>query len=145
MESHIREILEISNKLASLGESLKDHLIAAMLLASLSDSYEPLIAAIESRPENELTLDFVKSKLIDDYRRRKENSKINDCSGTVMKSISKVRSNTGKSNFNCFFCKNEGHLKRDSPKYRKWMKKQLSKELANIKKKRQKMKITVYC
>ena len=93
-----------------------------MLLASFPDSYEPLIAVIESRPENELTLDFVKSKLIDDYRRRKENSKITDCSETVMKSISKVRSNTEKSNFNCFFCKEKGHLKRVFPKYKEWKK-----------------------
>ena len=64
MKNHI--IFEIQNKLASLGENLKDHLLAAMLLANFTESIS----------ETELTIDFVISKLIDDYRWRKDYFKI---------------------------------------------------------------------
>lgn len=69
MEDHISEILDLVNKLAALGKTMKDNLIAAILLSSLPDSYSVLITGLESRKED-LTLELVKGKLIDEYMRR---------------------------------------------------------------------------
>lgn len=60
MEEHVNKMLTLVEKLTALGEELKDHMIVAMLLSSLPESYSTLITALESRPEAELTLDLVK-------------------------------------------------------------------------------------
>lgn len=50
-------MLDLVNKLAGLRETLKDNLVAAMLLSSLLDSYGALITGLENRLEDDLTLD----------------------------------------------------------------------------------------
>lgn len=70
MEIHIATMQELVDKLTALGDEIKDHLIVAILLSSLPDSYSTLITALESRPEEELTLNMVKGKLIDEHKRR---------------------------------------------------------------------------
>ena len=59
-------------KLAALGQELPNNLMAAMLLGSLPESYETFVTALESRFEGDFTLNLVKGKLIDEYKRRKE-------------------------------------------------------------------------
>lgn len=71
MEEHVMTMQDLIDKLTTLGEEIKEHLFVAMLLSSLPESYGTLITALESRPEEELTLNFVTGKLIDEYRRRK--------------------------------------------------------------------------
>jgi len=72
MEIHINLMLNIVDELAALGEVLKDKLIIAMLLSSLPESYSTLVTALETRAEDELTLQLVKGKLIDESKRRKD-------------------------------------------------------------------------
>ena len=43
-----------------------------MLLCGLPDEYETLITALEARDEDELTLEYVKIKLVDAYERKKD-------------------------------------------------------------------------
>ena len=71
MEDHIVKMENLVDNLTALGEELKDHLVVAMLLSSLPESYGILITALESRPEKELTLSLMKGKLIDEFKRRK--------------------------------------------------------------------------
>lgn len=85
MEDHINNMLDLVNKLAALGEQLMDHLIVAMMLSSLPDSYNTLISALESRAEEDLTLDLVKGKLIDDYKRRKAIGTFGESSESALK------------------------------------------------------------
>jgi len=59
MEIHINLMLNIVDELAALGEVLKDKLIIAMLLSSLPESYSTLVTALETRAEDELTLQLV--------------------------------------------------------------------------------------
>lgn len=44
-----------------------------MLLSSLPESYNSFITALKSRPECDLTLEYVKGKLYDEWKRRVEN------------------------------------------------------------------------
>jgi hypothetical protein len=71
MEQHVTKMQDLVYKLTALGEEIKNHLFVAMLLSSLPETYSTLITALESRPDTELTLGFVKGKLIDEYKRRK--------------------------------------------------------------------------
>lgn len=64
MSDHLNEITCLANRLIAMGEELKDHWIVAMVLSSLPESYGSLITALESRPEADLTLEFVKGKLV---------------------------------------------------------------------------------
>lgn len=122
-EKHVTEMLDLVNKLAGLGENLKDNLIAAMLLSSLPDSYGALITGLESRSEEDLTLDLVKSKVIDEYKRRKSNGAISmENNETAMKSQPKV--GKSKASTTCFFCKKAGHIKKDCTKYQEWKQRQ---------------------
>ena len=43
---------------------------ATLFLSSLPDSYGTLIAALETRPEEDLTTELVKGKLLEELKRR---------------------------------------------------------------------------
>jgi len=68
MEEHIQKLTVINDKLKAAGEDIKENLFIAMLLCSLPESYNSLINGLESRPETDLNISLVKSKLIDEYR-----------------------------------------------------------------------------
>ena len=118
MQEQVDTMLNLVHKLAELGEILKDNMVVAMLLVSLPDSYSTLVTALESRPENDLTLEFVKGKLIDEYERRKCSSEAQSLNEAAMKVSS--RKNYAGSQIKCYFCQKTGHLKKDCMKYLKW-------------------------
>ena len=77
MQSYVRSILEMVERLQGIGEDINDFCVAAVLLISLSDSYETLITALDARPNDELTLEYVKGKLVDEYKKKNETSNNN--------------------------------------------------------------------
>ena len=74
MEMHITQTEDLIDQMASLGETLADNLTVALFLSSLPDSYGTLITALETRPEEDLTQELVKNKLLEEYRRRNRNA-----------------------------------------------------------------------
>lgn len=127
MEQHIATMQELVDKLTALGEEIKDHFFVAILLSSLPETYGTLITALESRPEAELTLDFVKGKLLDEYRRRKGVPDL-DNDNTAMKASQNNSATSEKGQKMCFFCHKIGHFKQDCIKFKRW---KLKKEKAN--------------
>ena len=120
MEVHITEMLEIVDKLVNLGETLAENLTVALLLCSLPDSYDTLITALESRPEEDLTLELVKEKCIQEHKRRNESTDAAPDESALKVSHNKVN----KSKLKCFHCGKIGHIKRNcfllnNNKYRK--------------------------
>lgn len=111
MEDYLNAILEFANRLTALGEKIMDSLFIAVL-SSLPESYSTLMIALENRFEDELTLQLVKGKLIDEYKRWK-NAKDEVTGNTAMKV---GQGNTWKE----FFCKKMGHFKKDCLKFKKW-------------------------
>ena len=61
-----------------------DFYVAAFLLSSLPESYENLVTALDARPDDELTLEYVEGILIDEFKRRTEN---NDKSKTALRAL----------------------------------------------------------
>ena len=133
MEEHVSELLTLINKLTALGEVLKDKLKASLLLSSLPDSYSTLITSLESRCEDDFTLDFVKGRLIDEYRRRKESQGMENCRETALKTVYKKnhQGNREKEQKTCFCCKKDGHFKKDRFKHKTWKAKQQKNDKAN--------------
>lgn len=98
-------MLEFSDKLIEFGEKLADNTLVALLLTSLPESYSTLITALQGRDEKDITPKFVKSKLIDEYNRRKEGAETNQqrSDDTVMKASQ--TNTTSIKKIVCFFCK----------------------------------------
>ncbi|KAF2880266.1 hypothetical protein ILUMI_25914 [Ignelater luminosus] len=73
MKDPITELINLFQKLTDIGEEkLSKKWTVAMILSSLPRSYDTLITALETRPEADITLSLVKSKLINEYNRRKK-------------------------------------------------------------------------
>src|SRR6218665_2760272 len=122
MQEYSRAVLRLVEQLRGVGEELSDQQVATLLLCGLPDKYETLITALEARDEDELTLEYVKNKLVDAYKRKKDSETDSTESRTESAMYSdKIRPhshmnnrhNQNKETRTCFFCKRQGHLKKD--------------------------------
>lgn len=115
MSEHLSEIAQLVNRLSGMGENLAEHLLIAIMLSSLPHSYDALITALESRGEDQLKLEYVKGQLLDEWRRR---CGCNDGTGHPEKVLKTgVKPKSGPKPKQCHYCKQEGHFRRDCPKF----------------------------
>ncbi|UYV76897.1 hypothetical protein LAZ67_14002326 [Cordylochernes scorpioides] len=120
MQQHITTMMELVDKLRTIGETLKDSHITAILLCSLPKSYSNLITMLESRPDDELTLEFTKNKLLDEHTRRVESSKDESTESKALKSLHKASSQRReKEKKFCSFCHKPNHSKEECWHYQK--------------------------
>lgn len=118
MSNHLTEASEFVHRLARLGEALKEHLVVAIILSSLPESYNPLVTALEGRPEEDLKLDYVKGKLLDEWRRKSEtcvpeNAEVNE----YVKAMKSTAQFGDRRSFVrvCYHCGKGGHFQRNCP------------------------------
>lgn len=52
------------------GDQIKDSHLSAILLCSMPESYAVLITALESHLKDELSVEYIKTKLTGEYERR---------------------------------------------------------------------------
>ncbi|UYV65928.1 hypothetical protein LAZ67_3005902 [Cordylochernes scorpioides] len=120
MQQHITTMMELVDKLRTIGETLKDSHITAILLCSLPKSYSNLITMLESRPDDELTLEFTKNKLLDEHTRRVESSKDESTGSKALKSLHGASSQRReKEKKFCSFCHKPNHSKEECWHYQK--------------------------
>lgn len=131
VELHVNEMNELFQKLLALGEEFKpEFILSATLIGSLPESYNGLAVILESR-NDELTSSLVCSKIIDEYKRRKERKE------EFKETALKISSSFTKSNRNemvCFFCEKKGHFKQNCEEYKQykeWLEKKTRSEKAN--------------
>lgn len=141
MDAHVAEFLMLVNKLTALGETVAETLQASMLLCSLPESYSALITSLECRDEKDFTIDIVKGRVLDEYKRRKASQAVeNDGEAALNVSHNSRTHSSNKSRFACHFCKSTDHFKKNCPKYKKWKSK---KEQENSKKEEEKSNIVI--
>lgn len=107
MQSYVDEIVETANKLTNAGLELDDEWLASILLAGLTDHYQPLILGLEASGLD-LTSDHVISKLLD--------SLPGSSSGSAFV-VGKTKQRSKKIwKRKCFKCGSTEHMKKDCPK-----------------------------
>ena len=124
MQEYISAALQLVEQLRGVGEEVTNQQIATLLLCGLPDEYETLITALEAREEDDLTLDYVKNKLVDAFKRKRDS----EADSTEPKNESALYSSGGRpinkmnsrhdnhkerETRSCFVCKKPGHLKKD--------------------------------
>lgn len=124
MSDHLKDVSEQVHRLARMGEALKEHLVVAIVLSSLPDSYNPLVTALEGRPEEDLKLEYVKGKLLDEWRRKCEVRTQQNATEQVLKTtVPLMVPPVGRRNVRvCYRCKVKGHLWRNCPVVQQEMK-----------------------
>lgn len=119
MAEHLKDMAALRLRLVALGEEVKDNWFVALMLSSLPRSYDGLIVALESRPDADLTVDFVKGKLLDEGRRRAESDSVGAGEKALVMNTVKPKSaskHNAKKEVLCHYCKKEGHFRRDCRK-----------------------------
>lgn len=99
-EKHLLEMDTLFGRLQNVGLTLEEKLKVAMVLRSMPESYHFLASALEARPDADITMQLVKSKLLDEFHKRCER----DGKGPGGEQVLKTQSN-----LTCFFCKQPGH------------------------------------
>ena len=108
IQEHLRQLDELSDHLAAIGEAVSEIHKVAVLLRSVQDSYSTLVTALLARGDDELTLVFVKQALLDKEQRREKPSESGG-SEVALKSAHKFSSKKRKAG-NCFNCGQLGHF-----------------------------------
>lgn len=118
MAEHLSQITQLANRLSNMGNPLKDHWLVAIILSSLNDSYDSLITSLESRPKADLQLEFVKRKLLDEWRKRLEKAGESASGGSekVLKTVVSAKKMEKKKEKVCHYCGKEGHFRRECRK-----------------------------
>lgn len=111
MENHLSKIMEHYDELCEIGHIIEEQQFVSIVLTSVGEEYDHLVTALDCRKEDELTLDLVKCKLLDEYD-RKMNKENKEESESVMK-VQGMKY--------CDFCKGAGHLKKSCFKFEEWL------------------------
>ena len=116
--NHIRELKDLIDKLRAVETPIEEEIQVCILLMSLTESFAPLVVALESRDEIP-KLDFVIS-MLEDFERKHQDEEF-----SITRSDSALFGMKGKSSaqghrvpaqrgrMKCFNCGKEGHFKRD--------------------------------
>lgn len=105
MEAHLFRMDELFSSLMNAGQELDSSLKVAMVLKSMPESYDHLTTTLETRSDDDLTMELVKSKLLDEAQKRMEKSHQSE-------SILRVGP---EKKITCHRCRKPGHMKRDCP------------------------------
>ncbi|KAF0706886.1 hypothetical protein AaE_013899 [Aphanomyces astaci] len=110
MLTHINQLKTLAEQLEAVGAPVSEDDLVITLLCSLSESYDVLITALESRSDA-LTWEFVKARLLHEEMKRKEQGADGSKSAAFLAS---KRDKTKK--FPCHKCGEKGHWANKCPK-----------------------------
>ena len=115
VNEHIKTMSEIFEELAVIGDAISEEDRVVHLLASLPDSYNVLVTALEAQSENVPSWSLVTERLLHQESKLKEkvSAQFEDSRRAL---IVNPRKNPRKQ-FTCHYCHKPGHFKKDCRKY----------------------------
>lgn len=111
MEAYLAVIEKQYARLENSGFEMQECLKVALILRGLPESFNPLTTALEARNEDELTLDLVKVKLLD------EAEKLRKRSGSDEQVLRTGGASASQKSVVCYHCGKPGHRKRNCKAY----------------------------
>lgn len=118
MSEHLLKFDKKIRELKSSGAKMEDLDIVCHLLLTLPKGYNFLVTAIETMDQDKITVDFVKSRLLDEFNKKN--------AGT---SSEKVTPSAMNANVTCYGCSQVGHIRSQCPENKK--KKNNSRKMKN--------------
>lgn len=110
MEEHLNTMFETFHELEEMSSQITKELAVYILLSSVGSEYETLITALEAWEEKRLTLQAVRMKILDEWRRK--NNTV-DSSGLFEAGESALSSARGRDECMCYNCDKKGHISRN--------------------------------
>lgn len=114
MQEHLTKITELLSRLTTMGAGLEEPIAVCVIMRSVSDEYQMLVASMEAWDDERLTLVNVKAKLMEEWERLKERQEVETAFTVTMGGHPKKQ----KFRSTCYYC-NGDHLKRDCVLYKK--------------------------
>lgn len=127
MLDHINKVKALADQLACLDVPLRNEDVVMTLLQSLPDSYDYLIAALETRPLKELTLEYVTARLMHEVTKKKEKESKGEDSALVVQPFKKGAPLKPPTPRTCFICGKVGHIAKNC-----YQRKRIGKENASL-------------
>jgi hypothetical protein len=119
VEDHLKQMKELTDKLAAIGAPIGEEDQVVTLLGSLPASYAALVTALEARP-GDLSLSYVQQALVHEELKRNGQS-VGSASGSkgdaaLVGAYNKRKGTTSfKKKIQCYNCKKFGHFKKNCP------------------------------
>ena len=121
VQNHVKQMVEIFDELAIIGEPIEEEDRVVHVLSSLPDSFNMLVTALEASPEVP-SLELVTERLLHEERKRKDKLVEQNNSSVGSSHDALFTSNSQKPRFNgpvCFYCGERGHIKRNCEEWKK--------------------------
>ena len=115
METHLKHMKEITDRLASIGAPISEEDQVVTLLGSLPPSYSTIVTALEARVDN-VNLPFVQQALI--HEEHKRSVQTDDTASRSDLALMGARKYDNSRKPRCFGCCKLGHIRRDCPEKR---------------------------
>ena len=117
VSNHIKTLTEIFEALAVIDDAVTEDDRVVHLLASLPDSYNVLVTALEAQSENVPKWELVTERLLHEESKLQEKAPSRDSDGRKALTVSSQRNPKGSKSYKCHFCHKPGHFKKDCRKY----------------------------
>ena len=121
MLSYINRVRNLGKNLKAMGGEVTEVEVAISVLNGLTSKYENLLVAPDAKGEDELSLDFVKSRLLQEYRRHADKSPATKRNGNMALVSANYREQGRRgdiSKIECYSCHTFGQISRDRPEFK---------------------------
>ena len=116
MLGYINRVRNLGENLKAMGGKVTEMDVAISVLNGLTSKYENLLVALDAKGEDELSLDFVKSRLLQEERRQADKSPATKRIGNLALVGANYRGQGRRgdlSKIECYYCHKFGHISHD--------------------------------